>query len=360
MTRQAIRVGIIGTGRISDLHAIEYIQNPFSQISALCDQDLDLATARAEKWGCPDAAVTNNYEDLLARDDVDLVELLLPHNMHLPIALKAIEAKKIISLQKPMCINLDEADQLVAAAEASPHPFKVFENFIFHPPVMKAKALIDEGAIGEPLSIRIKSNSGKGKTAWEIPSSADAWRQDKETSGGGPLVFDDGHHKFALAWYFMGNPEEVHSYIHHTQRKDGGFLDAPSLISFRFQNGKIGNLEVVYSPELEISGYYYAQDDRVEITGTHGIIWINGGHGRIGETPPLVLYSKDKVTEYRDIAMGWEQSFIQSTRHFLNVLKDGGEPILTARQGRQVLKFALAAEESAQKGQSIILQEELE
>ena len=62
---------------------------------------------------------------------------------------------------------------------------------------MKAKALIDEGAIGEPLSIRIKSNSGKGKTAWEIPSSADAWRQDKET-GGGPLVFDDGHHKFAL------------------------------------------------------------------------------------------------------------------------------------------------------------------
>ena len=160
MTWQAIRVGIIGTGRISDLHAIEYIQNPFSQISALCDQDLDLATARAEKWGCPDAAVTNNYEDLLARDDVDLVELLLPHNMHLPIALKAIEAKKIISLQKPMCINLDEADQLVAAAEASPHPFKVFENFIFHPPVMKAKALIDEEAIGEPLSIRIKSNSG--------------------------------------------------------------------------------------------------------------------------------------------------------------------------------------------------------
>ena len=75
MTRQAIRVGIIGTGRISDLHAIEYIQNPFSQISALCDQDLDLAKARAEKWGCPDAAVTNNYEDLLAQDDVDLVEL---------------------------------------------------------------------------------------------------------------------------------------------------------------------------------------------------------------------------------------------------------------------------------------------
>ena len=60
MTRQAIRVGIIGTGRISDLHVIEYIQNPLSQITALCDQDLDLAKDRAAKWKCSDAAVTNN------------------------------------------------------------------------------------------------------------------------------------------------------------------------------------------------------------------------------------------------------------------------------------------------------------
>ena len=71
----------------------------------------------------------------------------------------------------------------------------------------------------------------------------------------------------------MGNPEEVHSYIHHTQRKDGGFLDAPSLISFRFQNGKIGNLEVVYSPELEISGYYLRRMT-VWNNRTDGIIWI--------------------------------------------------------------------------------------
>ena len=81
--------------------------------------------------------------------------------------------------------------------------------------------------------------------------------------------------------------------------------------------GKLSNLEVVYSPELEISGYYYAQDDRVEITGTHGIIWINGGHGRIDETPPLVLYSKDKIFEYRDIAMGGSRVLFSQLAIFL-------------------------------------------
>ncbi|QFT01661.1 putative oxidoreductase YcjS (plasmid) [Labrenzia sp. THAF191b] len=355
MSKTPLRVGIVGTGRISDLHAIEYTQNPRGRITALCDRDPALARSRAAAWGCTDAAIEEDYEALLARDDVDLVELLLPHHLHLSAALKAIEAGKIVSLQKPMCMNLAEADQLVAAAEAHDRPFKIFENFIFHPPVMKAKELIGQGAIGEPLSIRIKSNPGKSKTAWEVPKEADAWRQQLEMAGGGPLVFDDGHHKFALAWHFMGMPSEVHAFIHHTERPDGGLFDAPSIISFRFPGNRIGNLEIVYSPELEIAGKYYAQDDRVEITGTHGVLWINCGHGSIGNSAPLVHFRDGKVTEYTDIPSGWEQSFIHSTRHFLHVLHEGGDPVLTARQGRSVLRFALAAEQSAREGRTVSL-----
>jgi len=357
MSRFPIGVGIIGTGRISDLHAIEYLQNPAARIRALCDASPDLARARAAKWGCDDVAIDDDVDALLARDDVHLVEILLPHHLHLPVALKAIQAGKIVSLQKPMCLNLQEADQLVAAAEAHDRPFKVFENFVFHPPVVKAKALIDEGAIGDPIAIRIKSNPGTSRTAWEVPVAANAWRQTRGQSGGGPLVFDDGHHKFALAWHFMGNPEEVHAFIHTSQLPDGTVLDAPSIVSFRFPGKRIGNLEVVHSPELEIDTQYYAQDDRVEITGTKGVIWINGGHGRIGNFAPLVLYRDGQISEYPDIPFTWEHSFIESTRHYLGILQHGGEPVLSARQARNVLSFALAAEESARTGQSVSLGE---
>ena len=125
------------------------------------------------------------------------------------------------------------------------------------------------------------------------------------------------------------------------------------MVSFRFPGNRIGNLEVVHSPELEIVTRHYAQDDRVEITGTRGVIWINCGHGRLGDPPPLALYRDGAVTAFRDIDSGWEQSFVMSTRHYLDVLARGGRPVLTAREGRQVLRFALGAQESARVGRAV-------
>ena len=349
-----IGVGIAGTGRISDLHAIEYLANPAARIVALCDTDTARAARRAAAWGLDGVAIDDDIDALLARPDVDLVEILLPHHLHLDAALKAIDAGKIVSLQKPMCISMAQADRLVAAAEASDRPFKVFENFLFYPPVMRARQLVEAGAIGTPLSIRIKSNPGRSATAWEVPESAVAWRQRPEQSGGGPLVFDDGHHKFALAWHFMGEPEEIHAFIGQTETTDHrSRVDAPSMVSFRFPGNRVGNLEIVHSPELEIVTRHYAQDDRVEITGSKGVIWINGGHGRLGDTPPLALYRDGTLTEFRDVETGWEQSFVLSTRHYLEALTRGGPPVLTAREGRQVLRFALGALESARVGRAV-------
>ena len=323
MSRRQIKVGILGTGRISDLHAIEYLQNPKAEIVALCDRHPELSKGRADAWDLQDINIFEDVDEFLARSGVDLVEILVPHHLHLQMALKAIHAGKIVSLQKPMCMSMTEADELVEAANASGRPFKLFENFIFHPPVLKARQLVDAGAIGEPLSIRIKSNPGKSKSAWDVPASANAWRQRKTQSGGGPLVFDDGHHKFALAWHFMGNPEEVHAFIGSTEAPDGTILDAQSMISFRFPGNRIGNLEIVYSPELEIMTRHYPQDDRVEITGSKGVLWINCGHGRLGDPPPVMLYCDGNVTTYHDLDIGWEQSFVLSTRHFIDAITEG-------------------------------------
>lgn len=354
MSVDKLRVGIIGTGRISDLHAIEYLANPATRIAALCDRDAGQARRKAAAWGIAEVPVEDDIDRFLARSDIDLVEILLPHDLHLPVALKAMEAGKIISLQKPMCRTMEEADALVAAAEAYDRPVKVFENFIFYPPVLKARALIDQGAIGTPLSIRIKSNPAKSATAWEVPVAANAWRQDKAGAGGGPLVFDDGHHKFALAWHFMGDPEEVHAFIGDCEGPGGIRFDAQSMISFRFPGNRVGNLEIVYSPEMEMNSIYYAQDDRVEITGSEGVIFIAGGHGHLGTMPPVALYRDGAVTTY-DVPMGWEQSFVNSTRHYIEALRDGRPPVLTPREARRVLRFALAAEQSAREGRAIRL-----
>lgn len=351
-------VGLIGAGRISDLHAIEYLQNPRARIAAVCDADPDIARSRAERWGVPAGRVFARHEDLIAADEVDLVEILLPHDLHAPVALAAIAAGKRVSVQKPMATSLADALSMVEAAEAAGTFFKVFENFVFYPPIVRAKELLDAGAIGEPLFVRIKSNFGDPRHGWPIPPAARGWRLDPERCGGGPIVFDDGHHKFALAWWLMGGlPEEVHAWI-GTTPVEGGVVDGPAVISFRFPGGsRMGVFEAVHSRDLLVETRHYAQDDQVEITGTRGVIWVTRGHGRLGDRPPVILYADGETRSFSAMPTGWEESFVRCTRQTIAAALDGEPPRLTGRQGIDVLRFSLAALESASTGRSVRLEE---
>jgi predicted dehydrogenase len=348
-----VRVGFIGAGRISDLHAAEYLRHPRAELVALCDSDPEIARSQAACWNVPADRVFADYHKLLAREDIDLVEILLPHHLHKEVTLAALAAGKHVSVQKPMALDLAEAQQMIEAAERAQRVLRVFENAIFYPPVQRAKALIDAGAIGEPLSIRIKANKGDPRTAWPVPAQARAWRQDTKLSGGGPLTFDDGHHKFALAWHFMGMAAEVHAWIGHTEVEPGFALDCPAQISWKFTNNRYGNLEIVYSPQLRVQTRHYAQHDPVEITGSKGVLWITRGHGWLTDQAPLVLYADGELREFRDMEAGWETSFGAATRHHISVLLESGEPLLTGAQGRDILRFCLAAQRSAREGRAV-------
>ncbi|MBZ0304468.1 MAG: Gfo/Idh/MocA family oxidoreductase, partial [Anaerolineae bacterium] len=338
-----LKVGIIGTGRISDLHALEYLANERAQIVAVCDTNLEIAQERGRAWGVPEDRVFANYQDLLALADVELVEILLHHHLHYQATLDAAAAGKHISLQKPMALTVAEADEMIAAAKEANVIFKVFENFIFYPPVQQAKALIDAGEIGEPLTIRIKSNPCISPNTWHVPEAAQVWRFTPDECGGGPIVFDDGHHKFSLAWHFMGGiAEEVHAWIGETEVAPGAMLDVPAIVSWKFPRNRYGSLEVVYSPEMVIDTNHYAQDDRIEITGTKGVIWVTRGHGKMMDVPPVILYKERQTRTFSDMPVGWEHSFINSTRHFIDAYFKGEPPSLTGEEGRDVLRFALA------------------
>ena len=350
-----LRVGFIGAGRISDLHALGYRDHPRATLTAVCDVDREVAAARAVRWGVPEAAVGTDYRELLAREDVDLVEILLPHDLHYPVTMEALAAGKHVSLQKPMGLTLDEADRMVAAAHAADRRLRVFENALFYPPVVRAKSLVDAGAIGEPLSIRIKANKGDPRSAWIVPPTTRAWRQDPQRCGGGPMTFDDGHHKFAVAWHFMGKARKVHAWIGRTEIEPGVFLDVPAQISWQFSGGRYGNLEVVYSPDLPVETEQYAQHDPVEITGTRGVLWITRGHGRLLAQPPLLLFSEGRLHAFDDVEESWESSFVAATRHLVDVLLDGGSPRLSGEEGREVLRFCLAAQQSAREGRDVVL-----
>ncbi len=134
-----------------------------------------------------------DYRDLLADPRVDAVEILTPQLLHEEMVLEAARAGKHIALQKPMTIDLPSADRMIAASVKSGKILRISDNYLFYPPIVLAKKMIDAGEIGDPNNMRIKLISG-GSGGWAIPPAAWEWRL-KESMVGRPIqTFDHGHH----------------------------------------------------------------------------------------------------------------------------------------------------------------------
>lgn len=341
-----IGVAIVGCGRISDLHGLGYQGLESARIVAVTDPNQARAREKANKWGVK--KIYRDYQQVLDDPEVDLVELLTPHHLHCSMTIAACKAGKHVSVQKPMAIDSREATLMIAAANAAKVKLRIYENFVFYPPAVRARELIKNGAIGEPRMIRMHVSTGTGDTGWKIPLSAWLWRIDDKKSGGGPLVFDHGYHLFSLAYDLLGPVERVYAWIDKTPIMSGVNVDAPAAIMFQFKAPRCyGMLDFEHTPKMRIYSKYYSDDDRVEIIGETGILMINRYTARTIDLPELLLFQDGKTTPIPVEGVEWEDSFIAATRHMVDVIRDDVPARLDGYTGKEVLKFALAAQRSA-------------
>ncbi len=338
-----IRFALVGCGRISDLHARAYEQSQDAEIFAVCDVNPDRANQRKDQWGAKKAYT--DYERLLNDPDIQAVELLVPHHLHRDMTVAAARAGKHISVQKPMANTVSEGRDMIAAAKENGVLLKVFENFVFYPPYVRAKQLIAEGAIGTLITVRMRMTSA-GRGGWAVPGESWMWRMEPEKGGGGLIVFDDGYHKFSQAYDIGGEVEKVYAWIDHTNV----VVDAPAFVMWKYKEGqraRYGVYDVTFAAEMFMNSDYYAADDRIELVGTEGVIFINRSTGKMIQEPSLVLYREGETRCFHTLRDDWADSFIDSGRHFFSCIKGGGDPILSGETALAVLQFALAPEISA-------------
>jgi predicted dehydrogenase len=349
-----IRVGFVGCGRIADLQCLGYLEHPNAEIFAVCDLDPALARRRAEQWGA--TRVYGDLEKMLADPEIDAVEILTPHHLHEAHACAALEAGKHVSLQKPPTRTLAEFDRLAAVAKQSGRAFRVFENFQYYPPHQKALELVRQGAIGVPLSIRLKTAAGRLNEGWEVQPATQAWRLDRGTCGGGATTFDHGYHCFHMGQLFVPAPvDRVHAFIHWTRLGDARAIDGPALISWSYAGSpaRYGSWEVIASLGMRVRSKYYVSDDRMELHGSEGILWVNRCTGKLLEEPPLVLYRDGETRAFHDLAADWAESFRLGGRDFVDALLEARQAPQSADRARETLAFALAAARSADEGREV-------
>ncbi len=345
-------VAIVGCGRISDLHQLGYQGMSDARIVAVCDLNGEAAEKRARQWGVK--KICTDYHQVLEDPDVDLVEILLPHHLHADMTVEACRAGKHVSVQKPMANCVSEADRMIEAAKKAGVMLRIYETFVFYPPAVQAKKMLMAGEIGEPQMLRMHVSTGSTDCGWEVPMDAWIWRFNEEQCGGGPLVFDHGYHLFSLAYYLMGPVERVKAWIDHTEILPGVNIDAPATIMLQFKAPRrYGVFDVEHTPNTQMPSDYYVDDNRIEIIGDKGMIFINRYTARTIDLPELMLYKDGKTTPVPVDRVDWPHAFIDCTRHMINVLRKGGDPVLDGPTGKCVLQIDLAVLQSAKTGKEV-------
>jgi len=365
-----LKVGIIGTGVIFDLNILGYLNNEDVEITCLCNRTTDKAKDKIKIFKLQkDIRIYSDYKEMLDKEELDIVEILLPHHLHADATIHAAKnGVKIISVQKPMALTIEDADKMIEECKKFGSALSIYENFLFAPHILKAKELLDSDYIGDPSSIRIKIAMG-GKGGWKVPNSANQWREDPKMVGGAkkgsPVLLDNGWHAFSLASWFFG--EEIEKIFAQTGNYKG--IDAPAYVMFKYHQKyehiipQYGHIEFSLMPEMQIPSNYYSTDEFIEVIASRGIMKINQGTS-IGNTmsksdifAPIVIIRDGKVETLSEFEKDWKHSFIAATKHLIEVAKGNKEPILSGEQAKSILRFNLAAISSSELGEEISLNE---
>ncbi len=342
-----VRVGIIGCGRISTLHYNAYKNIKNADIYGICDTNEELLRVKKKEWNVSRSYA--DYREMLNDPEIDAVEILSPQNLHKQMVLDAVDAGKHINLQKPMTISLKDADKMLSAVMKSTKVFQVNDNYLFYPPIVFAKNMIERGDIGTPQSIRIKMISGKSG-GWNVPEKAWEWRLEETRLGRGMQTFDHGHHLWALSWFLMGEVEKVYSWIDSVD----GVIDSPAIIMWKHKaDARYGVCEYVHCNEMAIPSRYYANDEWIEITGSKGIIVINRCTGRIKEGPVVSYFNGKGWTYFDEIESDWSSGFNFSIQNFIDAVEGKAIPLFSGEQARNILKMDLAIAQSAMEKREI-------
>ena len=349
-------VGIVGCGGISRwAHYPFYKNDKRVKVVAVCDIRKERAEAFVRDF-YPEAAVYTDYRDLVAREDIDCVDICTPNYLHSEIAVAAFAHGKNVFSEKPDAVSPEKAIAMKEAAERAGKLLMVMRNNRFADASAYMKKYIEAGRMGEIYA---------GRCAWQrrrgIPGKG-GWFTTKEQSGGGPLI-DLGVHMIDLAVWLMGNPRpvavsgntfckfasnDVSDSVNSNfgDKKAGGTFDVEDLAMgmIRFDNGAVLQIEFSWASNVKEEHRF------VELRGTKaGMLWLDGN--------TLEIYSEDdgQLTNTKMAGNLRDDGHVRNLRHFYDVLDGKCEPCFKPQQGVDMIKILSAVYESAKTGQEVKL-----
>ena len=338
------KVAILGTGFIATIHSESYKRfvND-AEVVAVFGRNKEKAKEFANHHGI--ASYYDSVETLLANEDVEVVDVCLPNYQHYYATMLALNSNKHVIIEKPLAMNLEEADEMILLAQNKNLKLMYAEELCFAPKYERVRLLVEAGAVGEVYMLKQAEKHSGPHSEWFYKS---------ETAGGG-VMMDMGCH--ALAWFrWMTNNSPVKSVyadmktVLHNEISD---CEDNTITIVEFENGVTAVAEDSWAK-------HGGMDDRIEVYGTKGVSYADLFRGNAALT-----YSKegyDYAMEKAGNTEGWtftvyeeafNQGYPQELMHFIDCVRNNKKPLVTGEDGRAVLEIINAAYASAKRGVKI-------
>jgi UDP-N-acetylglucosamine 3-dehydrogenase len=323
-----MRIGVVGAGFIGAIHLSAYANMPEVEVVGVADALPETAATGAAIAG---ARAYPSYEDLIAAEEVDVVDVCLPTAFHRELALMAARDGKHVILEKPMARNLEDAEAIIEAFDGNAQRLFVGHVVRFFPEFARIKAMIGAGDLGT-VGVARASRRSPFLTGWND------WYADWRMSGG--VLLDLVIHDFDFLRWALGEVERV--YARGVLGREYNRLDY-SLVTLRFESGAIAHVEGQW-------GYPGPFNYSMEVAGSRALVMIDSS-----EPPPVQLLGGAMDSgESPDVAIG-KSPFQTELEHFVRCIVTGEEPAVDTRDAYEALRIGLAATESVMTGSPVTL-----
>ncbi len=368
-----LKVAMIGYGGIGRVHVMAYRNILYHY--ALPADTIDIvgvATTRPEtaepaarEIGC--TLWTDDYRALLAREDVDVVDICVPNQAHEEIIVAAAEAGKHIYCEKPLAMDVAEGQRIVRAVEQAGVKTQMTFNYRFFPAILRARQLIEAGFLGRLFSFRGRYY----RSSYINPDKPLSWRLRRDISGGGAL-FDLGSHILDTLYYLLGDFGSVQATLETlikerpvavgAAEKGPVDVDDIALLHLRMADGTLGLVEI------SRMGTGVTNDMQFEIFGDKGAMrfrseepsWLElydvtdpgqplGGMRGFRKLETVQRYEGAKSPDWT-MPPGFVRSHAECQYQFLKAVAEDTPPSPTLADGLKVQEIMAAAEQSSQAG----------
>jgi predicted dehydrogenase len=369
--KKLIRIGLIGTGLMGRIHTNGYkrLMDFFPEyeyapvLQACCSRNPERAQAFADQWGYK--SIETDWRTIIARDDIDAVDICTPNDKHAEIAIAAAAAGKMILCEKPLARSVEEAEQMLKAVEFAGVKNTVWYNYRRVPAVTLAKKIVDSGKLGKIFHYR--ANFLQDWTINpDLPQGGDAlWRLDVEAAGSG-VTGDLLAHCIDTAMWLNGGIKDVsamtETFIKERVHQSSGQvqkvgIDDACIFHCHFDNGSLGLFEATRYARGHKALYTF------EINGEHASIrwdlhdltrleyFDHGDEGQVRGWRSIHVTDGDHPYMHRwwipGSSIGYEHSFIHQVADFFLSLQTGEPCHPTFRDAFETQKVCQAVIDSA-------------